>query len=126
MANRFFNPDIAYFTSSGQSLSGAKLFFYTTGTSTKLNTYSDSALSVANSNPVLLDSNGRAGSIFLQNLKYKVVLAPSTDTDPPTSPIWTMDPVYASDVSTIAQVQANNGNPNGSVSGTQGSASVPA
>src|SRR5262249_30593766 len=66
------------------------------------------------------------GSIFLANLKYKVVLAPSTDTDPPISPIWTMDPVYASDVSTIAQVQGSNGNPNGNLAGTQGSASVAA
>lgn len=126
MANRFFTPDEQFADSTGAALSGAQLFFYATGTSTKQNTYSDSALSIANSNPVVLDSSGRAGSIFLQNLKYKVVLAPANDTDPPTSPIWTMDPVYASDVSTIAQVQGTNGNPNGQLAGTAGSAGIPA
>lgn len=126
MANRWFNPDEQFYDGAGNPLSGAQLFFYATGTSTKQNTYSDSGLTIANTNPVVLDSSGRAGSIFLQNLKYKVVLAPSTDTDPPTSPIWTMDPVYTSDVSTVAQFNSGSGNPNGNVAGTQGSAGVPA
>lgn len=126
MANRFFSPDQQFADSTGAALSGAQLFFYTAGTSTKLNTYSDKALSVANANPVVLDANGRAGSIFLQNLAYKVVLAPSTDTDPPTSPIWTIDNVWTSDFSATAQFLGNNGNPNGSVAGTAGSAGVSA
>jgi len=121
-----FNPDIQYLDGTGVPLVGAQLFFYNTGTSTKLNTYSNSALTIANTNPIILDSNGRAGAIFLQNLSYKVVLAPASDTDPPTSPIWTQDPVYASDFSTVAQVQSVNGNPNGQLAGTQGSATIPA
>ena len=126
MVNRWFTPDEQFADSTGTALSGAKLFFYASGTSTKLNTYSDAALTIPNTNPVILDSAGRAGSIFLQNLKYKVILSPSTDTDPPTSPIWTMDPVYTSDVSTVAQVQGSNGNPNGQLAGTAGSATIPA
>lgn len=126
MANRYSDPDVQFSDSTGAALAGAQLFFYNTGTSTKLNTYSDSALSIANTNPIVLDANGRAGSVFLQNLKYKVVLAPSTDTDPPTSPIWTQDPVYTSDVSTVAQVQGTNGSPNGQLAGTAGSAGIPA
>ena len=70
--------------------------------------------------------SGRAGAIFLQNLAYKVVFAPATDTDPPTSPIWTQDPVYTSDFSTVAQFQSVNGNPNGQLAGTAGSATIPA
>jgi hypothetical protein len=126
MTNRIFNPDIQYLDGTGTPLAGAQLFAYVTGTSTKQNTYSNSALTIANPNPIVLDSNGRVGACFLQNLPYKIVLAPSTDTDPPTSPIWTQDPVYTSDYSTVAQVQGVNGNPNGQLAGTQGSATIPA
>lgn len=126
MANRIFNPDIQYLDGTGAPLSGAQLFAYASGTSTKQNTYSDKALTIANSNPIVLDASGRVGACFLQNLQYKFVLAPSTDTDPPTSPIWTQDPVYTSDYSTVAQVQGVNGNPNGQLAGTQASATIPA
>lgn len=126
MANRLFNPDIQFADSTGAPYSGGQLFFYASGTSTKLNTYSDAGLTIANSNPVVLDSAGRAGPIFLQNLQYKVILAPSTDTDPPTSPIWTQDPVYTSDYSAAAQFTGVNGNPNGVLAGSAGSATIKA
>lgn len=125
MPNRFQTPDEQFFTSDGTTiLAGAHLFFYASGTSTKLNTYSDSALTIANTNPVILDSAGRTGSIFLQNLAYKVILAPSTDSDPPTSPIWSFDPVYTSDFSARAKVTGFAGNPNGNVAGTAASAGI--
>jgi hypothetical protein len=54
---------------------GGSLAFYASGTSTPLATYSDSALTSPNTNPVVLDAAGRAGNIFLQNLAYKVVLS---------------------------------------------------
>lgn len=85
----FLNPAV---DSSGNALSGAKLFFYTVGTSTKKATYSDSAKTIANANPVVADSGGRFGDIFmLTDEQYKVVLAPAADTDPPASPIDTWD-----------------------------------
>lgn len=87
----FLNPAV---DSSGNVLNGAQLFFYTVGTSTKKNTYSDSAKTIANTNPIVLDSDGRHPDIFmLIDEQYKVVLAPSTDTDPPVSPIDTWDNV---------------------------------
>jgi len=77
---------------AGVTLPGAKLFCYASGTTTKLGTYTDAAGSAANTNPIILDSAGRA-VIYLQPLAYKFVLAPANDTDPPTSPIKTIDPV---------------------------------
>lgn len=115
MANRFYSPDQQFLSNSGVPYAGGQLFFYATGTSTPLNTYSDSALTIANTNPVILDSNGQAGSVFLQNLAYKVVLE-----DVNNNQIWTQDPVYTSDYSAYAQFQAFNGNPNGFVAGTAG------
>lgn len=86
--------NIPFFTATdnnGVPISGAKLFIYEAGTTTKLTTYSDSALSVANSNPLVADSAGRFGGIFGGADDYKFVLAPADDTDPPTSAIKTTD-----------------------------------
>ena len=121
MANRFFSPNQQFCDGTGLPYASGSLAFYASGTSTPLATYSDRALTIANANPVVLDSAGRAGNIFLQNLAYKVVL-----TDVNNNPIWTADPVYASDFSTTAAFQSGNGSPNGSVAGSAGSATIPA
>lgn len=121
MANRFSNP-FPQFWSSSAAYSGGSLTFYASGTSTPLDTYSDSTLLVANTNPVVLNSAGRpAVAVFLSDASYKVVLK---DTDGNT--IWTADPVYASDFSTSAQFATYAGNPNGNVAGTAGSGSIKA
>lgn len=59
---------------SSELLVGAKLYWYATGTSTPLATYSDNALSVPNANPVVAGADGRFGPIFLQSAAYKYVL----------------------------------------------------
>ncbi len=119
MANRFFNPNEQFCDGSGLPYAGGSLAFYASGTSTPLNTYQDSGLSIANTNPVVLDSTGRAGSVFLQNLAYKVVLSDANNNQ-----IWTEDPVYASDYSTRAKLTSGAGSPNGSVAGTAGSTGI--
>jgi hypothetical protein len=83
-----------WFTDAGLIASGYQLFTYEAGTTTKLDTYSDAALTTPNTNPIVLDSAGRA-DVFLDAFSYKFVLAPPTDTDPPTSPVWTVDNVTA-------------------------------
>lgn len=85
---------IQEFDGDGAPLAGAKLFFYAAGTSTKQNTYTTAAGSVANANPVILDAAGRA-TVFFAPQTYDVVLAPASDTDPPTSPIWTRSGIQA-------------------------------
>ncbi len=75
-------------------MNGAKLFTYIVGSSTKKNTYSDSGLTTPNTNPVVADSLGFFGPIYAaQQSVFKLVLSPSTDTDPPTNPVWTQDNV---------------------------------
>lgn len=88
-----FGPKRQFVDAQGNPRSGAKLFFYAAGTSTKLDTYTSASGAVANTNPVILDSLGSPASEiwFTEGSSYKAVLAPSTDTDPPTSPIWTDD-----------------------------------
>lgn len=88
MAGRFQNPNYQFFDENGDPLAGGKLEFFVSGTSTPQDTYSDDALTVANTNPVILDGAGRAGDIFLLSTDYKVVLKESDDTV-----VWTADPV---------------------------------
>lgn len=85
-------PKLQFFDNNGNPLTGGKLFTYAAGTaSTKLATYTTAAGSTANANPIILDSRGECNCWFTPSLLYKLVLAPSTDTDPPTNPFWTVD-----------------------------------
>lgn len=84
------------FDNSGLIVSGAKVFTYRTGTSTKQNTYTTALLSVANANPVVADSAGRVTMFLDPSLpNYDIVVASATSPDPPTSPLYTLSNVSA-------------------------------
>lgn len=92
------------FNSLGVVLSGAKLASYEASTSTPLPTYSDSALTVPNSNPVIASSGGLFGPIYLLPQAYKFQLYDMNDLL-----VWEQDQVF--DVgellqATIATLQA--------------------
>lgn len=74
---------------------GGQLFFYAAGSSTKQTVYKDNAAAVSWTNPIVLDSGGNlpsGGEVwFPQGQTFKVIFAPSNDTDPPASPYWTKD-----------------------------------
>ena len=59
--------------------SGAKYYFFGSNTSTPKNTYSDEALTTPNTNPVISDSNGLFGDIWLEGGQYKVRLTDKND-----------------------------------------------
>lgn len=89
-----FGPKPQIELAAGTPAVGYKLFFYAAGSvNTKQTTYTDSTGTVANTNPVVLNSLGQPTTElwFASGLSYKCVLAPSTDTDPPTSPVWSVD-----------------------------------
>lgn len=86
-------PKFAAYDSNGDPCASCKVFAYVSGTTTKQDTYTSSTLGTPNANPVVLDSAGRA-TIYIDPTKtYKFVLAPSTDSDPPASALWSVDPV---------------------------------
>ena len=62
-----------FFDDSGAPLSRGALTFFETGTSSERNTFQDNAETVLNTNPVILDGEGRAPDIFGTGA-YKVVL----------------------------------------------------
>src|SRR5271157_2358774 len=97
-------PDLfpQFFSQTGiNPLVGGLLFSYMAGTSIKQPTYLTSTISVGNqqSNPIVLNAAGMipSGGLWLdQSLAYKFVLSPANDTDPPASPIATIDNIAAS------------------------------
>lgn len=84
---RFNILGFQYFTNDNEVLAGGKINFYQPGTTTRKDTFSDAALTIANTNPVTLSADGRAPNIFFSG-SAKAVL---TDADGVI--IETLDPV---------------------------------
>ena len=80
-------PKMQFFTAAGVPLVGGKLFTYASGTTVPLATYTDSAGSTANANPVILDSRGEA-NVWFGPSRYTLLLKDSLD-----NLIWTVNGV---------------------------------
>jgi microcystin-dependent protein len=72
-------PNQQFFDNTGDPLSGGKVYTYAAGTSTPQTTYTDSALTVPNANPIILDSAGRCVIYLPTNTGYKFVINTSAD-----------------------------------------------
>lgn len=90
MAYQLFRlPKAVGLDSAVRALSGARAYFYETGTTTPQDTYSDADLTTPNANPVVADSAGVFPPIYLDpSLEYKLTLNTSSD-----ALIYTVDPV---------------------------------
>lgn len=78
MAYLFTSGKFQAFNSAGAPLSGGKVYTYAAGTTSPLATYTTQAGDVANANPVILDSSGRA-DIWLGAAAYRLVVKTSAD-----------------------------------------------
>lgn len=103
------------FNQNGSPVAGGLLFTYAAGTTNKLTTYTNSMGTVPNTNPIVLDSNGQCDLWLVQGVAYKLVLSPSTDTDPPTNPYWTEDNIQVN-----ASIAVGNMTDEKGLSGTYG------
>jgi len=83
----------------GIPAAGGKLFVYAAGTVTKIATFTEQGGN-AQTNPIVMNSRGEPQNtsgasvgIWIEATggPYKLVFAPSTDTDPPSNPIWSVD-----------------------------------
>lgn len=85
---------IQFMTDAGVPASGYKLFAYDAGGAVKHDTWTDAGLTVANTNPIVLDAAGRA-NIFLEAQSYKFVLAIPATADPPVGGdvVWSVDDI---------------------------------
>jgi hypothetical protein len=82
---RLILPYQQVFDLNGDPLPGAKMYFYESGTVTPKDTYSDEALTTPNTNPVIADSQGQFGDIFLSGA-YSVKLTDANDVTQPDYP----------------------------------------
>ena len=91
MTNRLINPVPQFLDAAGNPLIGGLLYFYESATSTDKDTFSDPELTIKNSNPVIIQSDGRTPDVFFSG-SAKVVLKDSDDVQ-----IWERDPVSTED-----------------------------
>lgn len=78
MSARFYDPAPTFFNTLGtEPVAGGQLVFYLIGTTTPKLTWSDPDLTIPNTNPVQLDSSGRAGVNIWLDGAYRVVLLDS-------------------------------------------------
>ena len=70
-----------FFDDNGNPLAGGLIYTYQSGSSTPLATYTDSGGTIANSNPIVLDSAGRAPSEIwmFAGYTYKFIIKTSAD-----------------------------------------------
>jgi hypothetical protein len=78
-------PVQQFFDDNGTPLAGGKLYSFAAGTDTPIDTYTDYTGNTAHTNPIVLDSAGRA-EVWLGPVAYKLSLTDSVD-----APVWTVD-----------------------------------
>lgn len=91
MAELFTTPARAT-DANGENLSGAKWFFYQTGTLTPQSVFTTAALSTAHLNPVVADAAGKFPAIFFDTTKqYRGILRTADEA----TVIYDLDPINA-------------------------------
>lgn len=84
-------PRYTVLNAAGKPISGALINTYIAGTTTPIATYSDVALTVANANPIVANSSGQIGPVFLSpGSSYKFVF-----TNPDASSLFSQDNIAA-------------------------------
>lgn len=84
-------PRYTVLNAAGKPISGALLNTYIAGTTTPIATYTDVALTVANANPIVANSSGQIGPVFLTpGSSYKFVF-----TNPDASSLYSQDNIAA-------------------------------
>lgn len=89
-----------FFSATGAALSNGKVYFYSPGTTTPVNTWKDAAQTQLNTNPVLLDAAGQA-LIYGTNTYRQVVQDVNGNT------IWDQLVTAPAPAATLAQTIAN-------------------
>jgi hypothetical protein len=90
---RFTNPVPQYLDGAGNPLVNAKLTFYASGTNTKIITYADELETIANTNPIILDSAARVPSAFFSGSARVILTADDVESCQEGVQIWDRDPV---------------------------------
>lgn len=91
MVARVVQPFMTFNDANGNPLAGGKLnFFFSKTVDTRKDTFTDETLSTPNTNPIVLDADGRPTVDVWGSAEYKLVIADSADV---VQPNGTFDPV---------------------------------
>lgn len=101
---RYISPQPQYFTDLGLPLTGGRLYFYEPSTLIPKDTYSNTALTIPNTNPIVLATNGSPAVDIWLNGVYRVRLFDSAG-----NLQWDKDPVGGDSGSLIAYSDWVNG-----------------
>lgn len=94
MSKIFQLPRQVVLSNQGELIPGGKAYFYEANTAIPISVYSDSDLTVAHTNPVIADGNGRFPTIYIDNQQqYKVKLTDANDVE-----------LYSQDYSSVDEV----------------------
>lgn len=107
MASLYQSPRYTALDNNGKPIVGAKLYFFTAGTTTPVDVFSDNGLSNAHTQPVVSDANGLFPAIYLQPGSYKFRLLNASDVEQ-----WVEDnvsPALPADNGTIAVANGGTG-----------------
>lgn len=102
MSSLFNLPYQQVFDSSGNTLAGAKLYFYFAGTSTLKNVFANVNLTTSLPNPVVANGEGRFVPIYMDDTAYKIILYDANG-----SLIWSADNVLTQPVDSDAAFVSN-------------------
>jgi len=92
MSRLFFIPQAVRINSTGTPFAAAEANFYLTGGTTRTDTYTNNARSVAHANPVISDSAGQWAAIYLDPaITYRCIITQSSGG----AQIDDIDPVHA-------------------------------
>ncbi|KQM58797.1 MULTISPECIES: right-handed parallel beta-helix repeat-containing protein [unclassified Sphingomonas] len=98
MAQLFTPPFQQTLDANANAISGAKLFFYVSGTTTPAKVYADAALTTELQSPVPADAAGRFVPIYLDpQVRYRVIVA-----DAAGAPIRDVDPIGDTAIADLA------------------------
>lgn len=91
MTKLAYLPQMVRVDSTGTPYANARANFYLTGTTTRTDTYTTNALSVAHANPVVADAAGQFAAIYLDPaITYRLILTDENDVQ-----IDDVDPISA-------------------------------
>lgn len=91
------SPRMRFWDSNGAVLAGGKVYFYIAGSSTPQNTWSDSALTSLNTNPVILSASGEATVFVPSATLYKLDLFSATNVHQSGYPLDGLEAIPAPD-----------------------------
>ena len=91
MSRLFHLPQAVRVNSTGTPYAGSKYNWYLTGTTTRVDVFTDNALAVAHANPTIADSAGQLAAVYLTpGTTYRCIITDSADAQ-----LDDIDPVHA-------------------------------